>query len=283
MQVRSAGKTVLRWFVWLLLAWIFVRGIVSFIPQSAATGAPQQAAQPPVEPAGLRAVPEIFAQEYLTWRPGGAEERASRLQPYLAQHLDRQAGWSASDSASGQRVEQTWVYEVQPVSPTRWQVTVAARVQPYREQVEPNPAAAQLIFLAIPLGKAEPGWVVYDYPSLLPTPVAGTFAEPLFYGQEQSDEGGRIRALLTDFFKGYLGGGDITYYLTPDLSLTPIQSGWSLLQVADLRLIQTDDSLWALVGVAAQDRTATYTYRYTVKLTERDGRWYVAGLLQKGD
>ncbi|MDB4895766.1 MAG: conjugal transfer protein [Firmicutes bacterium] len=300
MRWKSAGRGFLRWTLWIVLGWVFVRGILSFLPQTPARAAePGVDAKPAVEPAGLRAAPEMFAREYLTWTAGGADERAARLQPFLARSLDRQAGWAPGADDAGQQVEQTWVYAVRPASPTRWLVTVAARVVPFQNNVtvtkdkdgketrktEAKALPARTVFLAVPVSKAGSGWVVYDYPSLLPAPEAAAFAEPAYYGQETSDAGGRAQSLLTDFFKAYLSGGDVTYYLTPETKLNPIKAGWSFQQVSGLKLVKTNDGTWAMAEVAVQDPAsgARYTYRYTVKLAERDGRWYVADMLQKGE
>jgi hypothetical protein len=87
---RRVGRGIMRWSLWLVVSWVFVRGVISLLPEPPARAAesqPDAAAQ--AEPAGLRAVPEMFAREYLTWTPGGTEDRAGRLAPYLARGLDR--------------------------------------------------------------------------------------------------------------------------------------------------------------------------------------------------
>lgn len=300
MRLKGAGRGVLRWTLWVVLGWVFVRGILSFLPQTPATAAaPEPVGQGATEPAGLRAAPEMFAREYLTWTAGGAEDRATRLQPYLARALERQAGWAPGDDDAGQQVEQTWVYDVRSTSPTRWLVTVAARVVPFHnnvidqkdkdnqatKQTERQALAPRIVFLAVPVSKSGGGWVVYDYPALLPAPEAAVFDEPAYFGQELTDQGDRAKSLLTDFFKAYLSGTDVTYYLTPDTKLPTMKAGWNFQQLSGIRLIKADDGTWALADVAAVDPAsgARYTYRYTVKLAERDGRWYVADMLQKGE
>jgi hypothetical protein len=304
MRWRSAGRGVLRWGVWLLLGWVFVRGVVSFLPAP-----PAEAARPEPEPtaaesepAGLRAVPDMFAQEYLSWNPGGVDDHAARLRPYLARGLDRQAGWAPAGDDAGQQVQQTWVYAVRQASSTRWQVTVAARVQPFRntetvEKVTENKETKevrrterealppQTLYLMVPLGQTDGGWAVYDYPTLLPPPSPGEFAEPIAYGKEVSDAGGQVRALLTDFFHAYLSGGNLTYYLAPGARVRPMPGGWTFQSLSGLQLMQADDGTYALAAVEAQEAgsRARYTYRYTVKLATRDGRPYIAELMQKGE
>jgi len=297
---KSAGRNVLRWGLWLFLGVVFIRGVVTFLPQAPAPVAePQAEVKETAEPAGMRAIGEMFARDYLTWTQGAAEERAARMEPYLARGMDRQAGWAPGDNDAGQQVEQTWVYDARPVSPTRWQVTVAARVvslkdttvvvkdQDNKETARTVREAlpARTVFLAVPVGKTEGGWVVYDYPSLIPAPEPAAFGEPVLAGRETGDQDGRARALLTDFFRAYMSGGELTYYLAPGVQMRPVKAGWSFQQVSELTLLTADDGVWALSEVAVQDPSsgARYTHRYTVKLADRDGRWYVSDMLQKGE
>lgn len=295
MRWKGAGKSFLRWGVWALLGWIFIRGVISFVPQPLAEGSSREGqAGSASEPPGLRATAEMFAREYLTWSPGDPAERAPRLRPYLAQSVERQAGWMEGDPTIGQQVEQTWIYALEPISPTRWQAVTAVRVSGYQqlEAVDGEGAlgarsqlGARTLYLAVPLAQVEGGWLVYDYPSLVPPPQPGAFTEPLYYGQGTSDLDGRVQALLTDFFRAYLTGGNITYFLAPGTALAPIEPQLREVHLRELRLVESSNELWALADIQAQDplTSARYTFRYTVRLHDLDGRWFVADLLEKGD
>lgn len=292
MQGRRAGRAILRWGLWILLIWVFVRGVASFLPEP-----PAQAAEPPaateavVEPAGLRAFPAMFAREFLTWDAGGAEDHAVRLRPYLARGMDRQAGWAPSGEDGGQQVEETWVYDVSQASPNGWRVTVAARVTAFRtvvvtekdqKRTERKQLPPRTIFLSVPVGKTDSGWVVSDYPALVPDPEPGAFSDPARAGRETSDAGGRVKTLLTDYFRAYLSGGELSYYVVPGKQMRSMPSGWTFQQIADLKLLTGDDGVWALADVAVEDSASgtRYLCRYHVQVVERDGRWYITDVWQ---
>jgi hypothetical protein len=288
---KGVGRTVLRWGIWVLLGWVLVRGVVSLLPAPPVQSAAPEAGKLPVatEPPGLRALPAMFAREYLTWLPANPDERAERLRPYLARSLDRQAGWTGKEGV-GQTAEAAWVYAVKQVSQTRWLVTVAARVRPQAPppaQAPPAPAQPErTLFLAVPVSTTpEGGWTVYDYPSIIPAPVAGEVTEPLFYGQESTDKDDKVKTLLTGFFKAYFEGGDLTYYLAPGSTSAKLQGGWQFGQVSKVIVTASGGDTWALADVVATDTAsgARFTSRYTTGLVDRDGRWYIKELLQRGE
>lgn len=296
MAWKGAGMRALRWALWLLLAWVFVRGIVSLVPAPppAAAQPAEATAREKREPDGLRAFPALFARHYLTWQPGNPDERADRLRPYLASRLDRHAGWSGKEG-TGQTVLETFVYAAKEVSETRWLVTVAARTSPYQDVTEPDrsgalvkvrkPLAESTVYLAVPVARsAQGGWVVYDYPSLVAQPSGGPFDEPLYYGTEITDHDDRAKALLTDFFKAYLAGGHVTYLLVPGAQVQTVKQPWTFQSITRLTLLGGTET-WALAEVAALDPVtgSRFTFRYTTELVERDGRWYVRQILQRGE
>lgn len=294
----GAGLKVLRWVLWVLFGWVFLRGIVTFLPDTSPgnTVPAGSEAQIVAEPAGLRSFPALFAREFFTWEPGKTGDRAARLQPYLAQSLDRHAGWSAGRDGVGQTAEGTWVHSVKPLANGRYLVTVAVRVDPYEETaaMEGNvlrttrkalPGSVQ--YLAVPVARSQSGgWVVYDYPSLVTVPDGGAFTGPVHSGQEVADSGDRVRTLATGFFRAYLGGSDdLSYFLDPGTRLRASATSLSFQSVGRVTLVAAGAGHEALVEVLAIDPVtgARFTYRYTLTLTERDGRWYVKDLSQRGE
>jgi|GEM_PF-6040742 len=298
MARKRTGLRLLRGGLWLLVAWVLVRGVVSFLPAAEAgpAPAPPGADVPMREPDGLRAFPALFAREYLTWEAANPDERSARLGPYLARGLPGHAGWRGGNPGVAQRVEEAYVYGVRRVTETRWLVTVAARVTRTQEVDEAVAGSAvkrkalpgAVLYLAVPVGTAPAGgWVVYDYPSLLPEPPQPDFKEPVAYGKEQTDEGDRVRSLLAGFFRAYFHPreNDLTYFVSPGTAVRALEGTWTLDAVRQTTLLATGEGTWALAEVAALDTTTggRYLFRYTVQLEERDGRWYVKELEQRGE
>lgn len=289
MAFKRASLKALRWIVWLLLAFVFFRGILSFLPDSAIASTAPPAETAREEPPGVRAFPAQFAREYLTWSPTESDEQyTQRLQPFLTKDLT--PGRTAARSQVGQRVQTLWVYALQEVTPTRWLVTVAAELERYELDADgkERPLSPTTLYIAVPIGKTPSGgWVVYDYPTLLPPPAGGEFTEPLHYGQEIADAGDQVKALLSRFFQAYLSGSDadLTYYRAPESNIQAIGSPWSFDSVPKVLLSQTGSGLYALADVVLYDPVtgSRYTNRYTVGLLQAEGRWYVSQILQKGE
>ncbi len=283
MDTKRIGYGALRLFVWLLLAWVLVRGVVSFLPDSASGTAPANALSTPgTASTSHQAVATLFAYEFLTWRPNDPVEHAQRIAPYLDPQLDPQAGWTSPTGLDTQRATNAWVASAKQLSASRWLVTVVTLVSSAPD------AAPKAVYLAVPVGQTtEGGWVVYDYPTLLPPPTAGNFTEPLHYGAEVADQDDQIRTLLTKFFPAYFAANqaDLAYLLDPGAGIQAFQSPWTYDSIANLILSQTDDGLYALTEVLLVDPAtgARFTSRYTIALADREGRWYISQILQEGE
>lgn len=297
---RGAGLKVLRWVLWILFAWVFVRGIFTFAPVEAEKAPPDPAAAAEsriaLEPPGLRSFPALFAGEYLTWEPGRSSDRAERISTYIAGSLDRQAGWSAGKENIGQAVAGAWVHRVKPLADGRYLVTVAVRVEPYEQTQVYDGTAMQstrrgltgsVQYLGVPIAPTSGGgWVVYDYPSLLDPPPTSDFKGALYSGQETADAGDRVKTLAGGFFRAYMSGaGDISYYLAPDVRIAASHSGMNFESIGKVALVRSGSGHQAFVEVLAADPVTgvRFTYRYTLVVTEREGRWYIEDLLQRGE
>lgn len=287
MNTKRIGYGALRTFVWLLIAWVLVRGLVSFLPESASS-ASSATANSLSTTAGTsqQALATLFAFEFLTWQPGDAEEHAERIAPYLAPDLDPQAGWTESTRQVGQRATNSWVAGARQLSPTRWLVTTAVRVERFGSG--PSTASNSVIYLAVPVGQTSAGgWVVYDYPTLVAPPAKGAFTEPLHFGSEIPDQNDQIKGLLAKFFPAYLNGNqeDLAYLLAPESKIQAFKSPWSFDSLGNLILSQTDSGVYALVEVVLADpATGTrYISRYTIALAQSEDRWYIAEILQESE
>lgn len=285
MGVRLAALKGARWLLWLVLVWILVRGIASIIlpPPEAAPPAPAPAAVKPADLESPGAFAALFAREYLTVQTGKESERAARLQPLLVRSLDSQAGLAAGTARTADQVaESTWPFRVEQQSETRYLVTVAARVTTATEK---GPATRNL-YLAVPVLRGPEGYAVYDYPGVVPGPAPAALNEPLLAGEEFSDPTGEINTLLVNFFKAYASGGqaEVGYYLEPGLKLRGLEGAAQFTDLQGVSLRKQGSETWAAALVGLADPVSGYQMRqrYTVQLVQRDGRWYIKQILQKG-
>lgn len=285
MGFRMAVLKGARWLVWLLLAWVLLRGVVSIVAPPPEAEA-QRPAPPPVqimtrEPQAAFAA--LFVHEYLTWRSGAADDRADRLRPLLAAHLDRQAGWVGGDAAGSQRADGVWPYRIEEQGEGRWLVTVAAAVTATAGE---EPPVSRTLYLAVPVAESSGGLLVYDYPAIVPPPEAAALEGPVLPGEEFSDPTGEIAELLAGFFRAYAAGGpaDVRYYLEPGVALGGLGGLMAFDGLSGLTLYRVDDLTYAsaLVSLADPVTGTKSRQRYTVQVVQRDGRWYVTAIIQKG-
>jgi hypothetical protein len=271
----------LRTTLYLVLCLLLVRGAASFLPKQPPPVAKQEQAAKPPDPPGLQGLPALFATEYLTWDAANPTERAARLVPYILPGLDPQAGWHPGPAPGRQTVMGAWTLATQPAGPGRWLATVAARVQ--TEPALAKEAASRTLYLSLPLVLTESGTLaIAGPPALLPQPLAtGAPAQPVA-GDPVKDD--RADALLPIFFSAYFSGADTSYFLLPGRRLDPGPTGFALKEVGKAELLRQDGRLLSSVQVTVQERAsgATFTFRYTLELAERDGRLYIQDLLQKG-
>lgn len=304
MGFRGVALKGARWIVWVLLAWVGLRGVVSIVAPSpvAETVAPPAKVEmmQPEEREGPMAFAVLFAREYLAWAGGdqAARAREERLKPFLAPNLDRQAGWAASGEPATQTVVDALPYRLAQMGPQRWLVTVAATVTVQRPTPQvpvaagPAPAipvpaqSTRSIWLAVPVAGGDGRFVIYDLPTRLAPPAAALLTDPVLPGQSVADEGGQIRTLLDGFFRAYVAGneGDVTYFLVPGLTVNSLGGALLYREVTELSLRRSGAETIAAAVVTMEDPAggALLRSRYTLKVEQHEGRWYIKEILEKG-
>jgi hypothetical protein len=276
---------VFRTLIYLLLTLLLIRGATTFLPKAPPPAVAQQPEPTPKapepDPPGLQGLPALFAAEYLTWDSAVPQERAARLAPYLLPGIDPQAGWRPATQPTRQTAQGAWTLATQPDGPGRWLATVAARVT-LEPTLDTSPKSRTL-YLSVPLALTKSGdLAVAGLPALLPLPPAHTAAAQPPEGETVQDE--RAGALLPTFFTAYFSGANTRYFLTPEGHLDASPSGFTLKEVGKAELRKQAGNLIADVTVTATENAsgATFTFHYTLRLTEREGRLYIQDLLQKG-
>ncbi len=272
-----------RWLLWLILAWLVVRGIASVVvPTSPATAPPAGVTAQPAAPspeAGVHAM--LFARQYLTWQRGQPDEHAQRLHPWLPADADPEETVNVRDTEKDQTVRDAWVYRTTPLSSDRVLITVLAEVI---ARAGDQPDSSRLLLLTVPVLNTPAGPAVYDLPSFVPFAVAAPAQGPALTGQEQPDAGGEVRTLVEAFFKAYAEGADTRFFLLPETRITGFPGGTlTLAAVPGVQVLKTADTTWAMAEVVWQDvpTQAQFRQRYALELVHRD-RWLIKDLLQKG-
>jgi hypothetical protein len=293
MGFRVSALKGARWFLWLMVIWILVRGVASFlVPPREAPAAVVKDDPAAMAAAAATAIAEreapgafaaLFAREYLTVTPGAESQRSARLAPMiLAGRFSPSVSLPTGTDFVGQTVGGTWPYRVENVGESTWLVTVAAKVTTQMAQS----AAERFIYVAVPVLSGPSGYVVYDYPTVVPAPVSAGMQAPAAPGDVITDPNGQIRNLVAGFMKAYAAGSasDVTYFVEPGSAVQGLAGSQVYVEIAELTVRKNGSDVWADALVSMQDPISKIVtrQRYTLQVVERESRWYVKQILQKG-
>lgn len=272
-------KKMFRVFLWVMLVWIFARGVYSFFDkgqpvQAVSVNIPKPAV---VEIDAAKTFATSFARDYFTFNATNLEERAKRLEGYLVKQLDRNAGLEIqANQTVNQTAVQAWPWSVKKVDNNQAVITVKVKVV----------AAARpetYFYLAVPVAAAGEGsYQVNDIPAVVPGPLVPELNRLELNGKDitGADEKA-ITDMANGFFKAYVQGqpAEITYYfLNPDSSVRGLASSMLFKELRDIRIVQTETG-----GVKAEVTAvlieplskAIYKNHYILDLVNKDNRWYI--------
>lgn len=277
-MVTERLKLAGRWFLWLTVGWLLLRGALSVVHTApAGTSASTDSGTPQLPPeTGVHAV--LFARDYLTWQADNPSEHATRLRPWLPTGIDPHAVVDLRGAQTSQEVQGAWVYRLDSIGPGRMQVTVLAEVVASDEGTP-----ARMVLLTVPVMQTPSGPALYDLPAFVPMQRAPA-ESPAYFGDAVSDPDGEVRSLVEAFFRALADGSDARFYVVAGAKVTPFAPGTvSLASVPQVRILKTNAAYWAVADVAWTDRAtgAQYLQRYALELTRQD-RWLIKQVLQKG-
>jgi hypothetical protein len=240
--------------------------------------------RPPVDTEGTRVFATLFVREYLTWKTNGTGDRATRLLPFLAAHLDTGGGLTLNDQESSQGVIDAWAWGFKALNDQRGQVTVVADVV---ANVPGQQAPRQRrLALVVPVALTDEGYVIYDYPTFVPMQAPGRWEGVPYAGTPVPDSVPAVRDLLGGFLRAYLQGtqAELSYFLTPGVKLDGLGGQLLFRDLSDVEVLKTGEEYWAVAQALLEDPVAgaTYRQRFLVKLALKD-RWYVQDIQQKGE
>lgn len=284
--MRSKLLSASRWLLWLVLAWVALRGAVEIVsppkPSPTVTALP---VPPLVDREGARTFADFFVREYLTWDAAfGKDDRAARLAPFLARYLDSRGGLNLAGAVGSQRVLEARVWKLAVITDQTARVTVVADVVTTATGGA-GIATSRRLALSVPVAVAGSGYVIYDYPAFIPLPQPGTLDEYPYSGTRVSDTPAEVKELLTGFFRAYAEGSRvaISYFLVPGARVTGLEGAFQFRELGGVELREATGGFTAHTEIVLVDpATGTaYRQRYLVHLVKKD-RWYIQDIEQKG-
>lgn len=295
---RGAALAAARLLLWLILGFVFLRGVQACLRPDAAREVNESIAAFKAELSSVQtqdvevlAFAQNFATEYLTYAAGAEQDYINRIGKYASKTVTGQTVRFAA--GSGASVIYAQAYRKEMYSASQVDVWVLVNVQYYsKQQGEGGTVKEQNIeesaILRIPISVKGNTYIVEDLPAFVSDSNKQTnYAITAFRGggecpKEISDA---ISASLQNFFKAYYEADQsvISYYLTPSADTTKFQGLCGRLQferIAAMKayyLSATEKGRFvAIVTVQAKDKNGTSLQQsYHLQLVLRDNQYYV--------
>lgn len=303
MKKNTVMKT-LRIVLWVMLIFIFVRGIISCLQRDSAQEASQiiqdfreEFAEYKDESAELMGFAQNFAREYLTYERRREDDYAQRIRPYVSDDLYSRAGELTGFQG---KAEATYVqaYRKENYSETQYDIYVLADVAYELEEVTERDGEEtinttvrnQTVTLKIPVFVENGKYVVEGIPMLVNDSMKITeYSVPAFSGAAVTD--GRISLVteaVTSFLTAYYEQDQnvIEYYLTHDADRTKfsgLSGRYTFHKMEQVRCFETERGMLCLVEFKVTDaENGNYLMQSMNLSVVQDGdRYYIQDLNTK--
>lgn len=259
----------------------------------------------PVETDTAKAFAVTFAKEFLTYKNTEAVDYNQRIAPFLISSI--QGGEKIEVSEGSSKAVDAIVWKVEKLNANHSNITVRVNVVTNNTanavdttnvygQAEKNPTAInEVIYLTVPIGYYNGGFLVEDYPTFSADPIKP--ADPsleTYTGQNKETDttANVIKDVLTNFFKIYTTGNveQISYYMENNKKIAGYQGKYLFNSIDQIDAYNvTSDTTVAVVQVSMKDATlgTVFTQRFTFTLrkptTNNQKRWYIIDFTSRGN
>lgn len=294
---KAAGIKAARMVLWIILAFIFIRGVAAIARSGSTESAVTQlqsryeaeaAEQARVE--GLLPFAEGFAREYLTYSPSGDDDYKSRLSQYAVSAVyDGIRLRSGSAEALYARA-----YRSEAYSESQYDVWVRLNVRYTTEEENPDTGdvtqavATKQTVLKVPVAIVGDRYVIEDTPAFVTdTEKADTYERSGYSGTGADRETeAAVEETLTDFFSAYYSDRQsvIKYYLTADAdpdTFLGLQDRVQFSQMTDCRVyvLEEPGAYLAVVTLEVTDDSGlTVPQHFNLRLDYKDGQYYIQSM-----
>jgi hypothetical protein len=289
---RLSKQRMARFLFWALLiytalsstiAWSIQFGLIPVEPRRVQTLAEQKS---PTNDIKELAFVEQFTREYFFWTQGKEASRKERLQPFLINNIDSQAGLDMKTSNFNSYVQNVNTWKVENRSGGIKELTV------YAETIltnVSNTADQKRVdrYLVVSIKKAGDSYRVIDIPYLVPPPVAKgiTMPDPQTDGPPiTGDIANQVNAFMLTFWKVYTTGApqEIAYYFKNKQLSSGLTSIESFVSMDNLAAFKVGDQYKVDCDITLRDvqTSAQLVSHYQFTLVNENGRWYVISVKQ---
>lgn len=294
---KNTGMKIMRVILWIILAFVFVKGIFSIF-QRDKTEVMEQMIQDFKENYSdftsqneeVTAFAQNFVREYLTYEVRGEEEYKERLKQYVAANFFRESVLDFKASAEAIYVN---AYRMEDYSGMQKDVYVQAEVQyvkrvlqqdgqTYTEEYSRKP-----ITLKVPVYCAEGAYVIESVPLVVSDSVyLEQYAPEDYYNTAVSEEeAAAIRLSVENFLRAYCEQDKsvINYYLDSSADKSEfegLEGRFTYQEISKIRSYQYNGIIICLVEFKIQDKGNDAVMLQKINLTMREtgGKYYIESM-----
>ncbi|HCC34539.1 MAG TPA: hypothetical protein DEQ02_02425 [Ruminococcaceae bacterium] len=293
---KNIGKKILRTALWVILTFVFIRGIVSILRPDPISEVQRRAdafMQEQQETRNLEFEIESFAQnfakEYLSYRSGEKQDYNDRVGPYVSSHVSFSEGQEFKNTAEASYVQ---AYKLEPYNENQFDVFVMATV----DYTIPQTASAgteitfrtqrEHSYLKIPVRVLGAGaYIVEDFPAFVAAPDGYSVSAAQFVGSDVDQSVNQeIERVLQNFFVAYYGGNQtqIEYYLAQEADKAEFKGmdgRYKYIEISNLRSVvnpQNTSEILSLIEIAIEDINAQrHKQRFNILLRREGERYFI--------
>jgi len=314
---RVIRKKMIKGLFWTSFVVLLFLSIVAIVRVgNVGAGSSPQAFKETAEPRrnlaaseGAQSFAQNFATQYFQWNntDQGKQERMGRLEPYLAQGIDEQAGLSFQGMKWNSTLQSSQIWNVKPTSSTTATITLRIQhsLQPIQstsspalatqskpptqsaKPTQPSPFKGPYEkYFAVPVKTDGKGFVVYGVPYFTPSPKkphlrAETSQETDKITDSRLQE--EVETFLQTFFKVYSTGtkNELSYYVKGK-DMQTMKGVMTFQKIDDLTIGSGEGKREYQVnvtGVFQEDLSkAQLRYPYSLVIVHEQDRWFVKSI-----
>lgn len=246
-----------------------------------------------------------FAKEFLTYRSENSEEYYRRIGPFMLSTI--RSGVKTEYSKGSSIVKDVIAWDVEKINKEHSNIIVRAEIETVNEvdvietmnidgTITKEPKKKnKVVYLSVPIGYYNGGFIVEDYPTFVPDPEQPTdISFESFKGSEQVQDNVKqeIKEVLSNFLETYSSGneGQISYYMENNKKIQGYNGKYIFDEIRTIEVYKTSENeLKTLVQINMKDADIntlfTQRFIFTIVKQEKDKnkRWYIREFTNRGN
>lgn len=295
---KNTGMKVLRILFWIILVFIFIRGIVSICRPDKADVVSQMISEFKANYSNftnqneeVMSFAQNFAKEYLTYSPRGQDDYKKRLKPYVASSI--LSGNDINDFAAAAEAVYVQAYKMEDYSSTQKDVYVLAEVeytirQLAEDQTYTTITSRNQLVLKVPVYCEDGAYIVENLPLIVSDGInLEKYIVEEYYGTTLDDgKTAAVETSVANFLEAYFEQDEsvINYYLAASAdkeAFSGLHGRFAFLGIDTIKSYQdAGGDIICLVDFKVQDAENDVKMLQRINLTiqESGGKYYIKSM-----